>query len=479
MAQQRKDTQNKSKRRVTFATKQKVKPIPPLSSFSTQELQSIWYSRSEIETVTHLANELIVEAEDNITFGQTEYKGDSIRGLERKTEDGHAEAFLSRVSVYDAVLDEQDRQWNRGATVGFLDFDKIGQLCEKASSEAKFAAYQRGKNDQTSIQAYVRAVPTTTTEATKKGSSTTTTSVATVPKKVKKLVTRTKSACNPRMLQKATPAVAKVPLVASAAVTPAPIKKKLSSTARPAPVNRRASKLDDLLQKEKAQQSRNVRDRDAADTGSLQQQQEPELDVMDLFSNPLTAAASGNKKTNNNDESWITSSTASLSSWDTLEDDGSKSSQDNSVATASTTGSSLLRHIGGGSKRIPASAVPRPASKGKRGVPPRRSSTFKRTTEMLKLEQEQQSDCGSVLSAPANMNSSTSSPLCKDSNQTITPKSRFPNQGLRVARITKVAASKKIIANTATKKRVGRSLSLAGPIIRAQIMSEMGDGAGQ
>jgi len=466
-------------RQVSFNSKQKVKPIPSLSSFTESDISAIWYSRVEIETVTHQANELVLEAEENLPFGQLDYKGDSIRGLERKTEDGHAEAFLARVSVYDAVLDEQDRQWNAGIKVGELDLDAIARACSKASTEAKFAAFQRAKTDESVIQGYLVEPSSDESAQQKRGIPKAKLSSS---KKTRKQVARTRSACSPSMLQSKTDPST----TTTDALVTAPKKKAFSATAKPAPAKitskRRPSSLDQLLQKEKAQQLKNVLhvadDLDSNVSTTTQQstptaapQNKRELDLEDVFANssstPSVASLSSSWSNfaSQADDSWVTTATASLSSWDTLDDDvSSGSSQASSLETrtsnAASGASSTSSSLSPSARNRIVPAIPRPASKANRSAPLRRTSTFKRTN------------------AEASTSSETSPsphPLAKSRNSTLTPTSlKFPSQEKRMeVRTTKVAASRQILAQKATRKRVGRNLSFSASTVRMNMINDL------
>lgn len=473
---------------VSFATKEKVNRIPPLSSLSAQEIRSIWYTQSEIETIAHEADVLILEAEDNIDGN---YLDDSMRGLERKTEDGHAESFLSRVSVYDAVLEEQNRQCNGAKTPVELDFTRIARLCEKASSSAKFSAFQRGKKDEVSIQSYLRERSSTSagpfsSVASPVGNKV---NVARVPvsskkntaPKPKKSVSRTKSLCS------------STPITSRMAADPLIMSKQQQKKN-----NTGGRNLHALLQREKTQQSRNVIDPQAALAGRRSCKIQPDDHKPDATranpdnSKPLASNGmlsrnnyiNGNRKTKNMrtpDRSWINRDTRTANPrLETPRDDVIKSHQETSGAC-----NSVAKHSGAAStaddNNSSLSSVAKSTTKGKRGPPMRRTSTFKRTTEMLSLKNE--------LRAKTRMAKVTATPLGgataldKSNNKTITPKSKFPSQGTRMAadasndrtrsstRSTQVAASRRIVASSANKKRVGRTLSLAAPIGRPNLQS--------
>jgi hypothetical protein len=127
---------NSRNNKISFSPQDRIVSIPCRTSL--EDLESIWYSRREIETITHDADRLVLEAEDRGTCLFTrDTLPDSLRGLERKTERGHLESFRLRVAVYDAVLDSDSASDNPIATQS-----------EQATREARTAAIQRAKQDQ-------------------------------------------------------------------------------------------------------------------------------------------------------------------------------------------------------------------------------------------------------------------------------------------------------------------------------------------
>ena len=470
---------------VCFAAKEKVKPIPPLSSLSAQEIRSIWYSQSEIETIAHEADVLILEADDSIGYLGGYYLEDSMRGLERKTEEGHAESFLARVSVYDAVLEEQNRQCTDTKAPVKLDLTRIARLCEKASSSAKFAAFQRGKNDEASIQSYLRerssaSAGAFSSVASPVGNKDNVTKYPVSPKKnivpkPKKSVSRAKSLCSSPITR-----ITAAPFIFST-------QKKKKSTG--------ANTLHALLQREKTQQSRNVIDPQAALPGrrscKIQQDKRDEMRANASNSKPLVSNGmlsrnnyiNGNSKSKNMrtpDCSWIKRDTTANSRLVRPRDDVSKYRPENADAC-----NSVVKYSGAATTadndNSSMSSVAKCTAKGKRGPPIRRTSTFKRTTEMLssKNELRPKSRMTKVTAKPAGV----TAVLDKSNNKTITPKSKFPNQGTRMAadaannatrpsaRSTQISASRRIVASSANKKRIGRTLSLASPIGQPNLKS--------
>jgi hypothetical protein len=148
--QHRRPQQRKQSHPVRFASKNTTHDIPSFKALPPREREKLWFTAIEIETLAVQADECVVRAEENNSVVD-DTTGDIVRGLERKTDDGHMENFLNRVAVYDAVLDEQEAQQARNCK----DAGKIARACEKASSDAKFTAFTRAKQDEADIQTYL------------------------------------------------------------------------------------------------------------------------------------------------------------------------------------------------------------------------------------------------------------------------------------------------------------------------------------
>ncbi|CAB9514915.1 expressed unknown protein [Seminavis robusta] len=156
--------QDKQGRSVAFSKKQRVKAIPSLCYYDAEDVEALWYSRKEVESFSLLADELIVLVES----GEIPANGPdhSMRGLERKTEEGNTESFMNRVGVYNAVLDEQDAQLIKGQQQA-INWDKIAQLSQRASKDATVQAIKRGKQDQADIQAYQKETTSSAANSSK------------------------------------------------------------------------------------------------------------------------------------------------------------------------------------------------------------------------------------------------------------------------------------------------------------------------
>jgi len=120
--------------------------------------------RNEVFEITHLDD--IPEAEVALTwYDSTEYaeikasyqltifmmesgeklSGDhTSRGLEYRTQEGAWARYENKRDAYNAVLDEQDRQWQRDVD----DHDEISRIYLEHSTKCAIAAAERAKQDE-------------------------------------------------------------------------------------------------------------------------------------------------------------------------------------------------------------------------------------------------------------------------------------------------------------------------------------------
>ena len=138
-------------RSVSFNDKPNVRSIPSVPSlleFQPQALASIWYDKYEMETTKEEANQIVLEAEasKSTTSSNQEEETDSLRGLERQTEQGSMESFHHRLEIYEAVLDYE-------ATSD--DGDSVASRASKATEKAKEIALKRAQQDALDAQKYL------------------------------------------------------------------------------------------------------------------------------------------------------------------------------------------------------------------------------------------------------------------------------------------------------------------------------------
>lgn len=121
-----------------------IRPIPPLSDMSKQEIRDMWYNECEFQMIKlgiiHVINKVIK--------GTYNHDIDSLesetRGLENKTPKGSFARKKNRFDSMFAVLDEQDRQRELGQRV---DSEYMAKLYRQSSLHCQMIAVQIAAND--------------------------------------------------------------------------------------------------------------------------------------------------------------------------------------------------------------------------------------------------------------------------------------------------------------------------------------------
>jgi len=139
----------KAKRSVTFSHKKHIKKIPHLNNLSDQIIDDCWWSPEDYEEFKASFQYLVFMMDS----GEEKVENDeeTTRGLEFRTQEGAWERFEHKRDAYNAVLDEQDRQWNRNAD----DPQKISELYEEVCAQCQTAACGRGSGDENDIKEYL------------------------------------------------------------------------------------------------------------------------------------------------------------------------------------------------------------------------------------------------------------------------------------------------------------------------------------
>jgi hypothetical protein len=117
-------------------------PIPHLNNLTDQEVAQIWYDAKEYSEIKSSYQLTILMMESG------ELKEDGLhtcRGLEYRTQQGAWARYENKRDAYNAVLDEQDRQWK----VDKDDHDEISRVYLLHSSKCAVAAADRAFEDAT------------------------------------------------------------------------------------------------------------------------------------------------------------------------------------------------------------------------------------------------------------------------------------------------------------------------------------------
>lgn len=125
---------------VRISDQEDVFSIPHLNDMSDEEVAAIWYHgeeyteiKSSYQATIHLMEMGQVREDDDNTC----------RGLEYRTQEGAWARYENKRDAYNAVLDEQDRQWK----VDKDDEEKISRIYLEHSTKCTQAAISRGAMD--------------------------------------------------------------------------------------------------------------------------------------------------------------------------------------------------------------------------------------------------------------------------------------------------------------------------------------------
>ena len=108
-----------------------------------EDIEQIWYSHYDYDDIkaSFEYTVFMMDAGEAKTVENDEH---TTRGLEMRTEEGAWARFEHKRDAYNAVLDEQDRQWNDGLD----DPELISQCCLEVSRSAAKGALERGLSDE-------------------------------------------------------------------------------------------------------------------------------------------------------------------------------------------------------------------------------------------------------------------------------------------------------------------------------------------
>jgi hypothetical protein len=135
-----------AKKRIEFTKQNEVFPVEHLDDMTPQEISNIWYDPkeyAEIKSSYQVTIFLMETAESNDKPMPDETDEHTIRGLEYRTQTGAWARYEKKRDAYNAVLDEQDRQWK----VDCDDHERLAEVYLKHSTKCCSAAYQRGLED--------------------------------------------------------------------------------------------------------------------------------------------------------------------------------------------------------------------------------------------------------------------------------------------------------------------------------------------
>jgi polyhydroxyalkanoate synthesis regulator phasin len=127
-------------RNVQFAPTNEFFDIPHLNDMTDEDIANIWYEAGDYNEIKASYQLVIIKMETG-EFREDEEQ--TCRGLEYRTQDGAWTRYENKRDAYNAVLDEQDRQWK----VDKDDHEKISTVYRNHSKKCADAAADRGSSD--------------------------------------------------------------------------------------------------------------------------------------------------------------------------------------------------------------------------------------------------------------------------------------------------------------------------------------------
>jgi hypothetical protein len=133
------------KKQVSFHPFTEVYPVLHINDYLLSEVQTVWYSKSELQTIRDdcrrtVTAMMVVMTKDGrlCACGEDSYYYYCTRGLEHRTIQGIQHKRHCRVAAWDAVLDEQDFQNKHGVS----DPERIAYLYHLTCSKSIELAQQ-------------------------------------------------------------------------------------------------------------------------------------------------------------------------------------------------------------------------------------------------------------------------------------------------------------------------------------------------
>jgi hypothetical protein len=136
-------------KQVRFSEDFKTLEITHLDDMPEEDVNATWYTSKEYSEIKSSYQVTIFMMESGETLNDAEHTS---RGLEYRTQEGAWARYENKRDAYNAVLDEQDRQWK----VDKDDETKIRQIYLKHSTKCADAAVVRALQDEKDSREYQR-----------------------------------------------------------------------------------------------------------------------------------------------------------------------------------------------------------------------------------------------------------------------------------------------------------------------------------
>jgi hypothetical protein len=132
---------------VRFSDDSSIREITHLDDMPEEDVTATWYTSKEYSEIKSSYQMTIFMMEAGETLNDAEHTS---RGLEYRTQEGAWARYENKRDAYNAVLDEQDRQWK----VDKDDDMKIRQIYLKHSTKCADAAVVRALQDEKEAREY-------------------------------------------------------------------------------------------------------------------------------------------------------------------------------------------------------------------------------------------------------------------------------------------------------------------------------------
>ena len=138
-------------KRVHFSSKKRVKKIPHLNDMPEQIIKDCWFTSQCLEEITasQLSLTYMMKTDGQIIDEEKE----STRGLESSTPEGACGKYQRNQSAYDAVMEEQERQWSENIENSGM----IARLYQMSSKESTRIAILNARKDEVAVQDYLHS----------------------------------------------------------------------------------------------------------------------------------------------------------------------------------------------------------------------------------------------------------------------------------------------------------------------------------
>jgi len=116
-----------------------------------EEVFSCWYHEEDYSMIKKRIRVSVLLMEAGRAVESPEHTD---RGIECRTADGARERYRNRRTTVNAVLDEQDSQWDNNVK----DDDRLAKVSMGHSGKSRVSAMVRARQDQEFVRAHLRAL---------------------------------------------------------------------------------------------------------------------------------------------------------------------------------------------------------------------------------------------------------------------------------------------------------------------------------